>query len=60
MGSLFVFSEVCAIILAGIQRANDQIENANREGDSFFSTRDGSDPQTCRKLENARYIYKET
>ena len=49
-GSLFVFSEVCAIILAGIQGANDQIENSNREGDSFFSTRDGSDPQTCRKL----------
>ena len=45
-----VFAEVCTIISAGIQGTNDQIENAHREGDSYFSTRDGSNPQTCRKL----------
>ena len=49
-GLFIVFAEVCTIISAGIRGANDQIENAHREGDSYFSTRDSSNPQTCRKL----------
>ena len=49
-GLFIVFAEVCTIISAGIQRANDQIGNSNQEGDSYLSTRDNSDLHTCRKL----------
>lgn len=43
--------------LAENKETRDHIDHSHKEGDSFFSERDGSDVETCRKHGDCKVFY---